>query len=565
MGRLAAGLLRPLGQQLEAHSSAAAALRIMQRHDADALPVLQARRPPAALTRELLERASRHGVEGLRVSELLVGQVPLLGQRATLAQVASALQQREDHPLVLVGRHPAGLHGFITRGDLERLGSRGAVTGALPPSPAIGPLRLRALHALLPAAARAALRTIAATVSQAGGQAFLVGGTVRDLLLGRAAQDLDVLVLGELASLGPLLAQRTAAQLRRHGPFLTAELRLPDGLRIDVAQARVEHYRQPAALPEVQPGSLRQDLMRRDFTINALALQLSATGFARLFDAYGGVDDLRHGRLRALHGLSFIEDPTRALRAAALAARLGFAVEPRTRRLMQIAAQQGVLERLSASRLRRELERLLGGPAASRALRLLDSCDLLAAVHPALRPTPAGWKLLAQAERSVAWHRRRLAEQPVLAWAVLLSALLLERAAADVSAVLGRLQPSAKVRELVREAAPAVRELLAALGHAQEPSDIYRACRNRPTEHLLLALAAAPAAGPIRRALSAYLVKMQALRADITGRDLLRAGLQPGPQVARALEAALLAKLAGTAPTREAQLRAALRRCGIPR
>jgi tRNA nucleotidyltransferase (CCA-adding enzyme) len=542
--------LRPLSHGIDARQTAAEALALMRQLGADALPVLQARRPTAAITRELLERAVRHGQHELRVQQMLVGALPRVGARTTRAQLAATLA-REDHPLVLVRGARGTLLGFVTRGEL------GLAPGE-PPVAVLGPARLRALRALLPAPEKRALRALVDSAGRSAGGTMLVGGTVRDLLLNRVPQDLDVLVLGELAALAERLARRTRAELHEHGSFLTAELRLPGGLRVDLSRARAEHYRHPGALPEVRPGSLRQDLARRDFTVNALALQLSATGFSRLFDAYGGLQDLRGRRLRALHGLSFIEDPTRALRAASLAARLGLTIEPRTLALMRTAAELGVLERVSGARLRRELERLLGGAAAGRGLRLLGRSGLLGALHPALRPTRASWQHLARAERCLSWYRRRAQAEPLLEWVVRLGALLSPRTTAEVGSVLARLQPDAKAGKLLLAAAPAVRELLAALRRSRQPAAAYRACRGRPAEHLLLALSAAPARGPARRALLHYLTKMHGRRADISGRDLVRAGVRPGPAVARGLEAALLAKLAGVAPSRASQLRAAL-------
>src|SRR5918996_3238928 len=190
-----------------------------------------------------------------------------------------------------------------------------------------------------------ALREIAERVP-----AYLVGGAVRDLLLGLEAGDLDVVIEGDPEA----LAQLPGFELERDALFLTGRLRLDD-LHIDVARARAETYPRPGALPEVQPASITEDLARRDFTVNAMAFPLGGDG--ELLDPHGGLDDLRSGLLRVLHDRSFIDDPTRALRAARYAARFGFELEPETERLLREADVSTV----SDDRVQKELRR--GAPA----------------------------------------------------------------------------------------------------------------------------------------------------------------------------------------------------------
>src|SRR5918994_4949551 len=158
----------------------------------------------------------------------------------------------------------------------------------------------------------------------AGLPAYLVGGAVRDLLLGEARADLDVAVEGEIGS----LTEALGGELVEHERFATASVRV-GGLHVDIARARAETYPSPGALPEVRPAPIADDLARRDFTINAMAVPLA--GEPDLIDPHGGLADLREGLMRVLHELSFIDDPTRALRAARYAARLGFGLEPGTR------------------------------------------------------------------------------------------------------------------------------------------------------------------------------------------------------------------------------------------
>ena len=173
-------------------------------------------------------------------------------------------------------------------------------------------------------------------------RAYLVGGAVRDALLGRPLEDIDIVVEGNGLEVARRLAERCGGRTHPHEPFLTAAVRLPDDVRLDMATARTEFYRSPAALPEVEWSAMRQDLYRRDFTINAMAIHLAPGSLGELVDFFGGQRDLAARQLRVLHSLSFLDDPTRAIRAARFATRLEFEIAAETRQLTRVAVQEGV-------------------------------------------------------------------------------------------------------------------------------------------------------------------------------------------------------------------------------
>src|SRR3954452_1104331 len=202
---------------------------------------------------------------------------------------------------------------------------------------------------------------------------YLVGGAVRDLLLGRERTDLDVVLEGDAAALG----RRLGGEVRAHERFATAMVAL-DGLVLDLATARSETYPRPGALPEVRPATLAEDLARRDFTVNAMAVPL--TDEAELIDPHGGARDLERGLLRVLHERSFVDDPTRALRAARYAARYGFDLEPDTERLLREAD----LETVSRDRVEAELRKLAAEPRARQGFALLDEWGLVSVDAEAL-------------------------------------------------------------------------------------------------------------------------------------------------------------------------------------
>jgi len=210
---------------------------------------------------------------------------------------------------------------------------------------------------------RAALAEVRSAAAARGENVWLVGGAVRDLLLGRATRDADLLVdvSGDAAALARELGKRLGAKPRRHARFGTATLELPDGVRLDLARPRREAYAHPGALPEVAfPATLAEDLARRDFAIHAMALPLSSR--RRLVDPFGGRKDLAAGRIRVLHDRSFLDDPTRAYRAVRYAARLGFRLERPTARLLREAVASGAVDAVSGDRLRRECMLILSEP-----------------------------------------------------------------------------------------------------------------------------------------------------------------------------------------------------------
>jgi tRNA nucleotidyltransferase (CCA-adding enzyme) len=367
----------------------------------------------------------------------------------------------------------------------------------MPGSSDIDPAALPDLVDSLPA--MEVLREIADRVP-----AYLVGGAVRDLLLGIEGADLDVAIEGDPEALADL----PGFIMERDGLFLTGRLERR-GVKVDVAQARAESYPQPGALPEVRPASIAEDLARRDFTVNAMAYPLA--GESELIDPHGGTDDLRAGLLRVLHERSFVDDPTRALRAARYAARFDFELEPRTAALLRDADMTTVSE----DRTDNELRRIAAEEDPAKALALIAEWGVMPSLDPRAPERVAEVNRLASAPPWSDWVDRELA--------VML----------------------AVVRPL-----PQIRELAAATPE-------------RPSEAARLAQPWDPAQLLVARALGAewldrYADEWRHVRLEITGDDLLHAGIPEGPDVGQGLEAALSGKLDGEISGRDEELRIAL-------
>ncbi len=374
---------------------------------------------------------------------------------------------------------------------------------------------------------------------------LLVGGAVRDLLMGVRPVDLDLMVEGPVAALATALG---GEQLRRHDRFATATIEL-EGSRCDIAQARREVYPAPGALPEVRPATAAEDLRRRDFTVNAIALALTGPGRGELLWAPDALSDLDARRLRVLHERSFNDDPTRLLRLARYAARLRFEIEPETLALARQAMGEGVLSTVSGARIGNELRLLAEEQDPVGALEALAALGIDRAIDPRLGLRDATVLVRALALLPDGERRDRLA----------LAAALLGASAADAAALLDRLAFSAGDRDAIVVAATQAKSLSARLEMAGQPSEIDAAVGGAGTE--LVALAGALGATSAARE---WLMRLRTLDLEISGDDLLAAGVSEGPGIGAALAAARAALLDGEATDRASQLAVALRAAGPP-
>lgn len=371
---------------------------------------------------------------------------------------------------------------------------------------------------------------------------YLVGGAVRDLLLGGAPVDLDLVVDGEVE---PVTA-RLGTPAREHDRFDTGTLVL-DGFTYDVARSRRERYAHPGALPTVAPAPIDVDLLRRDFSVNALALGLGGATRGRLLEAPGALEDLRARRLRVLHDASFLDDPTRLLRLARYAGRLGFAIEERTRELAQAAVAGRATDTVSGSRLGAELRLLAAEPDPVSALGALADLEIDEVLAP-------GFGIRTTAAAEAAEHALRLlpADGDPGAVALAVATLGLDRLAR--AELLDRLAFPAGQRDVILAAGGRAPALAEELARAATPSRIAAAVGRAPVE--LVALAGALGAEPQARR---WLDELRHVRLEIDGQDLLDAGVERGPEVGAGLARALAAKLDGRAAGRAAELAEALR------
>jgi tRNA nucleotidyltransferase (CCA-adding enzyme) len=403
----------------------------------------------------------------------------------------------------------------------------------------------------LPARIQKLLAEIGEAATGQGVEAFVVGGFVRDLILGVENLDVDVLVDRDAALLAGELARGLDGKIKGHHQFATATITLADGQKIDISTARSEVYEQLGALPEVEPTSIQSDLYRRDFSINAMAIQINPERFGRLLDPYGGRRDLERRVIRVLHNLSFLEDPTRIFRAARFEGRFGFHMDRHTEELARGAVEGGALGSISGERIRRELYLQFAEPNPLGGLRRIAALGVLDWLCPGLTLDTA---LLERVSGSLDGIARRAAERidrRVVYLAALVAPIPPERAEPLLRRNLRIPDPKVDVIMMTLCRAEAVLDRLATPELRQ--SEIYAALDGLPLE--TLAFLHARSRDPIVEArLSLYLTRLRHVTTAIKGADLIAMGHRPGPRFGAALRAVLEARLDEVIHTREEEL-----------
>ena len=370
-----------------------------------------------------------------------------------------------------------------------------------------------------------------------GVELFLVGGGVRDILSGSRLSDLDLMYVGGTGEFPAALAERLDGEVERRSRFDTAKIRAGD-LRIDLAAARSETYPHPGSLPVVVRGSLDEDLARRDFSVNAMAVSLAKETWGELLDPFDGQRDLERGLIRALHPGSFIDDPTRTLRAVRYSQRAGFSLDAETERLMK--RDLGYMDVISGDRVRHEIERIFREPRAGAMMEAAQRLGVLEAVHPALRIGP-----------SLTAKLHSIAVEPTLESALrLLSMTVFDMPSPELPSLVERLNMDNRWSRVVTDVGR-VRDALPQLGEPRmRRSQVYGLLHHLdPTSVDGCALATEDSLA--RGRLQLYLAELRHVEPLLDGNELMALGVPEGPLVGKLLRNLMTARLEGLVATRE--------------
>ena len=523
---------------VEPDESVREAMVLCQRHGQSGVFVVEDGRVVGAVSREDLDKAIGHDLAHAPVRGIMSGRVVTSTETTTLNELQALVTAADDGRVAVL--HDEQLVGVVTRADLLR-----ALEGVEPEPEEAGESLAEALTGV------ERLQPVFEAVASLGERpegVYLVGGTVRDILLGEDNFDVDIAVEGDAIAFARALAGALGGRVTPHEKFGTAVVKYGEEGRVDVVTTRTEFYDAPGALPTVERAGLREDLYRRDFSINAMAVSLKPGDLGRLVDPFGGRDDLQNRVLRVLHNLSFIDDPTRIFRAIRYEARYGLRLEEHSARLARSTIEMGLVGDLSSARLRDELVALLEDPGAAGGILRLGELGVERAIHPHLRADDEAAALYERAlalrdELGVdvpAWHlgvaaiARDMSSDEAYVW---LERLRVRRR--DVERIVGAIRISPLIVERLREEQLDAAQIVA-LADAYAP------------EAPLLALAREE-----RAELRDYFTRLRRVELEIGGDDLARLGVEESPRVGEILAEVRRLKLNGRLDGRDSELEAA--------
>ncbi len=536
---------------------------IMLRSHVGTLPVIDTQGKMLGLiTRQIVERAILHGLAHESVDAYMSRDLPVVQPDTPYPVVEDYILEQRQKFLPVVDPESGVLLGAVTRGDflaylLEDMRKKDRFPEEeLLTLPASTQKNLRGLiKERLPERYYTLLETVARLADQQGVSLYVVGGFVRDLLLRVENYDLDLVIEGEAFPFARLVAGAIGAKLRGPSRFGTAILLLPDGNHIDIATARREYYAYPAALPEVEVSSIKQDLYRRDFTINALAIKLNGPTKFHLIDFFGGRRDIKERIIRVLHNLSFVEDPTRVFRAIRFEQRFNFTIGKHTLTLMKNAIEKGLCARLSGKRLWQEVKLILQEKEPIRPLRRMAEFSLLSVLHPALQWSEQKEILFKKVEQTLAWYELSFLQEKVETWEVYFLALVYDLDDEQLDALLERLAPTesfARTLILERRQINTVCGQLAGQDNLL-PSAIDALLCPVPLESTLYLMAKLDK-DTAKRYITLYLTQLRQIQVTIGGKELMQLGFKPGPLFGKILAHLRAAKLDGQVRTTEEEI-----------
>ncbi len=492
---------------LEPNATVAQAAEMMNRYGHEGFPVARKGKLAGVVTRRDIDRAIHHKLANTLIKNLMHTPVSV-SPEDSLETLRAVMIEADLGQVPVVDAKRKQIIGIVTRTDV--------IKQSEPPRPARAQEMAARLEKWLPADLLELVRHASETARELGFGLYVVGGFVRDLLLNQPNLDLDLVVEGDAIKLAEQLEKKFGGRVHGHTRFGTAKWMLEDReTHLDFTSARTEFYEHPSALPEVERSSIKQDLRRRDFTINTLAICLDPDRYGQLLDPFGGESDLRDGVIRVLHHLSFVEDPTRILRAVRFEQRFGFRIEARTAELLNDALD--MLNRVSGERIRHELRLIFQEAEPEKAMARVNELGVLKTIYSPLAFAP--W----HADKFIAAREERK-PTPIIYFGL----VAYHWSVRDANEFSARLRFSNTEAETLKQVV-ALREESKALASARlQPSEIYRMLSGYSDDALIIASLATDNARVCER-IHAFRTRWRSVAPELTGNDLKRLGISPGP------------------------------------
>ncbi len=532
---------------------------LLIRYGITVLPIMQDSKILGLFSRRDASKAIFHHLGDLPVTEFMTTEFASLPPTATLADIQELIIEHRQRFIPIIEKNQ--MVGVITRTDLfNLLVNDPAYLPSLNTTqnqPSVERSRNLTNH-ITQSLSRdmvILLQAIGDVASHNEFTAYAVGGFVRDLLLHIPNLDLDIVIEGDGITFAKHLVRKLGGQIRTHDKFNTATVKLPDGFKVDIATARLEYYEYPAAMPTVELSSIKLDLFRRDFTINAMAIHLNPGKFGILVDFFNCQNDLKDRQVRILHSLSFVEDPTRIFRAIRFEQRMGFTLGKLTEKQLKNAVRRNLFERKPGRRYFQEIRLILSEPNPLPAIKRMAQFDLLKFLHHSLKLDPRLVQILEETHRAMAWHKLLYLDDPCRQWMVYLLALMSRIQTRAVHAFCQKFEiPERYLQMIIREKVEAKRivRTLERRIHLS-PSEIYWMLQGLSHEGLLYVMALCRnKAG--KQAVSLYVTQLRHVKTKTHGEDLKELGHAPGPQYQTMLNHLLAEKLDGKLHTRKDEI-----------
>ncbi len=394
------------------------------------------------------------------------------------------------------------------------------------------------------------LRVAGKTAQDSGEKVYLVGGLVRDIIMRRKNLDVDLVVEADAIQFARKLSRRLKARIRSHRKFQTAVIILPDGFKLDVATARTEYYTFPGALPMVERGSIKLDLYRRDFSINALAVRLNPDSFGQVVDHFGGLRDLKDRTIRILHNLSFVDDPTRIIRAVRFEQKFDFRIGKHTEYLLKGAIRKKYIKQAQGQRVLNEVMIILRGDNPIQGFERMEELGILTSLHPSLAFSDKIRNIFAQVERIHSWFQLLYLDEEPDVGLIFLNALMMMKTAGDREEILELFHLNEHQKKGFRERWLTISGTMRELARTEEKpmSWIARLLGEVELEDLLTIMSLTKREDTAK-AISLYLSRLRFVRRELDGKELMEMGYPSGPLYREIMQAVQDARVDGIVNT----------------
>ena len=512
------------------------------------------------ITRQVIEKALYHKLDNAAVKEYMTSELATVGPDADLLEVQEKIIENKQRVLPVVDS--TEIVGVITRTDLLNiLGRQAKKVPEGFPDPLKEPVHARTRNVVkflkerLPKRILIILKSAGEVADEFGYGAYVVGGFVRDLFLYRSNEDVDIVVEGDGIAFAKKYAEIAGARIHTYQKFGTAVIIFPDGFKIDVASARLEYYKFPAALPIVEMSSIKLDLYRRDFTINTLAIQLNPDKFGTLIDFFSARKDVKEKIIRVLHNLSFVEDPTRVFRAIRFEQRFGFTIGKLTDGLIENAVSMDFFRGLSGRRVLTELKQILEEDNPVPAIIRLNDYDLLKFIHPSIQFDKQLIFVLNSVRKVMAWYDLLFLDESYMKWIVYFLVLIHTCDRQKSEEICRRFELAPRYNKIFCKERFAAENCVLKMARELPVANsmLYRELSGFRTE-LILYMMAISRQNMVKKAISLYFTRLRRVAVSLKGKDLQQMGVEPGPIYREILQATLDAKLNGELKTRKDEL-----------